>query len=144
MKTGKLVLMTAALFSAVSLSGAAIADRGGHSGGHGGYRGGSYQHGYGHAGAFIGGAIVAGALLSPWYYPAYYPRYYPTYYYQPYPAVVEVTPQPNVYIEQPRVTPAAADAGNAWYFCNDSRAYYPYVRECASPWQRVAPQPAPR
>ena len=28
-----------------------------------------------------------------------------------------------------------------WYFCPDSDAYYPYVKECASPWHRVAPQP---
>ena len=26
-----------------------------------------------------------------------------------------------------------------WYFCPDSRQYYPYVRECASGWLAVVP-----
>jgi len=28
-----------------------------------------------------------------------------------------------------------------WYYCPDTRTYYPYVRECASPWQPVSPTP---
>lgn len=142
MKTGKLLLLSAALLSAAAASGGAMAQRsghyGGHYGGHGGGYGGWHHGGYGNAGAFIGGAIVAGALLSPWYYPNYY--------YRPYPTVVEVVPQPSVYIEQPAIAAApASDANNWWYYCNDTRTYYPYVRECASPWQQVAPQaPATR
>ena len=31
-----------------------------------------------------------------------------------------------------------------WYYCPDSRSYYPYVRECASKWERVPPQPPPQ
>ena len=112
---------------------------GGHQGGHyGGHHGGHYGHGYGRVSAFVGGAIVAGALLSPWYYSPSYVVSYPT--------VIEVSPPaPTVYIEQSQAAmPAvASDAGNWWYFCNDTRAYYPYVKECASPWQRVAPSPAP-
>jgi len=41
--------------------------------------------------------------------------------------------------------PAGAEPAPApsqyWYFCNASKAYYPYVRECPSGWQRVTPQP---
>ena len=129
------VLATAVLFAAVATSGAALADRGGgHFGGRGGWH---HGHGFGHVGAVVGGAIVAGALLSaPWVYPR-------TYYYPSYPAVVEVAPPaPTVYIEQPRaVQPAMADAGSWWYYCRESGAYYPYVRECASQWERVAPTP---
>ncbi|HTO48891.1 MAG TPA: hypothetical protein VML91_14720 [Burkholderiales bacterium] len=28
-----------------------------------------------------------------------------------------------------------------WYYCPASKAYYPYVRECAGGWQAVSPQP---
>ena len=147
MKLRKTVL-AAALLSAVALSSAAMADRGGGwRGGHGGH--GGWHGGYG-VGALIGGTIIAGALLAPWAYSR-------PYYYSSYPAVVEYVPAaPTVYYEQPRayiaqpqmeqpraVQPAVADSGS-WYYCNESRAYYPYVRECASPWQRVAPTPAPR
>lgn len=70
-------------------------------------------------------------------YSGYYPHYYPG------PVVIE---RPTVYIEQnppPAVeAPAApAPASAYWYYCLDTRAYYPYVKECASGWQRVAPQP---
>ena len=90
------------------------------------------------AGAVIGSAIVASALVSPWYYrPYYYEPVYPT-------TVIEVAPPaPTVYYQQPSapaVAAAPADSGNWWYYCNESKTYYPYVKECPSPWQRVAPQ----
>ena len=76
------------------------------------------------------------------YYPYYRPYYYPGYYgYYPAPVVVQQQP---VYVEQaPSAGPApqAQQPQGYWYFCQDSRAYYPYVKECASGWQRVAPQP---
>ena len=143
MKSFRNGVLAAAVLATMAVSTAAMADRGGR-GGHGGWRGhGGWHGGYG-VGALIGGTIIAGALLSPWAYSS-------PYYYSSYP-VVEYVPaaptvyyeQPRAYIEQPRaVQPAAADAGS-WYYCNESRAYYPYVKECASPWQRVAPTPAPR
>lgn len=74
---------------------------------------------------------------DPWYpfypYPPYPPRVYM-------PAPVIVTPlAPPVYIEQPR--PQTLEPGY-WYYCNESKAYYPYVKECPGPWQKVPPQPA--
>ena len=135
MKFNRSLLVAALTASALAFSGAALADRGGHGGwdGGGGWHGG-WHGGYG-VGALIGGTIVAGALLAPWYYPGPY--------YSSYPTVVEVAPAaPTVYMEKPRAAqPAAADAGSWWYYCNESKTYYPYVRECASPWQRVAPTP---
>lgn len=85
------------------------------------------------AGALVGGALFAG---SRYYYPPYYPPYYAPYSsYYPYYA----PPAPTVYVEQP---PAVqSPASGYWYYCADSRAYYPYVRECPAGWQRVAPQP---
>lgn len=65
-----------------------------------------------------------------WYYPA------PYYYYPPYPPVV-VQKAPVTYIEQ-----GSSDAGGWWYYCEASKGYYPYVKECPSGWQRVAPAPA--
>lgn len=64
-----------------------------------------------------------------WYHPA--PVYVP--------APIVVQQQPTVYIEQ---APAPAAPQNWWYYCADSRAYYPYVRDCPAGWQRVPPQPA--
>jgi hypothetical protein len=80
------------------------------------------------------------------YYGGYYP-YYPPYAYYP-PAVVAAPPV--TYIEQSSVAPAqqaapaASAPDNAWYFCRESNAYYPYVQNCASEWQRVAPSPQGR
>ncbi len=28
-----------------------------------------------------------------------------------------------------------------WYYCDASKAYYPYVKDCQSGWREVAPQP---
>jgi hypothetical protein len=29
-----------------------------------------------------------------------------------------------------------------WYYCKDSKGYYPYVKRCPSGWMRVVPTPA--
>jgi hypothetical protein len=71
-------------------------------------------------------------LFSPWYYPA--PYYYP------YPAPVVVQQQQPVYVES-APAPQAAPAEQFWYYCPDSKTYYPYVKSCSSAWQRVRPQP---
>ena len=85
------------------------------------------DRGHGHArfGIFFGPA------WDPWYRPA--PYYYP-------PIVIERAPPP-VYIEQ---SPPPAPEPNYWYFCAAANAYYPYVKECPSGWQRVSPQPPSR
>jgi hypothetical protein len=86
------------------------------------------------AGALIGGAVVASTY--PYYYRPYAPYYYPPYY----PAPVVVQQQPTVYVEQPQQQYAPQTQGS-WYYCPASRAYYPYVKDCASGWQQVAPHP---
>ena len=79
---------------------------------------------------------------APLYYPSPYYYYPPPAYYYPPPAYV----QPPVYVEQP-APPAPAPQSSApqqssdWYYCRDSQAYYPYVQNCASPWQRVPARP---
>jgi hypothetical protein len=76
------------------------------------------------------GVYVGGPYWGPYWGPAYY--YPPPYYYYP-PAAPA---QPTEYIE--RID--SAERG-WWYYCEQSRGYYPYVKECAGAWQRVAPVP---
>jgi len=66
--------------------------------------------------------------------PLYWP---PPYYYPPpvyYPPVVVQQPAP-VYVQP------AQPAESYWYYCADSRLYYPYAQSCPSGWQRVSPVP---
>lgn len=128
-------------------------------------------HGGGRIGVYIGAPIVPFYYGPRHYYPPpvfYYPP--PVYYYD-FPPVVRVVPAPPVvYVERgdvqapgqdypplqpaplqslPSMPPQAAAPqvqqppvqGPQWFFCADSATYYPYVRECASPWQAV-PVPA--
>lgn len=66
----------------------------------------------------VGSAIVIGTAGFPYYVP---PAYVP-------PAYVE--PPPVTYIEQDE---------QVRYYCPDSRAYYPDVTTCPSPWLKVVP-----
>ncbi|OGA43930.1 MAG: hypothetical protein A3G24_24095 [Betaproteobacteria bacterium RIFCSPLOWO2_12_FULL_62_13] len=87
-----------------------------------------HRHRRAHLGIFIGAPLAFG----PWWYAP-----------PSYPATVVVPASPPVYIEQGQAAPAAQDAQAYWYYCPDSKSYYPYVDRCAGPWQRVAPQPPP-
>jgi hypothetical protein len=110
----------------------------------------AWHHG-GHA--RVGVYIGAPAYWYPPYYSPYYTPYYPGYYYPP---VVVAPSAPPTYIEQGGGPPVIAPQQSApqsqtatqsppeanwWYYCADTKAYYPYVRECPAGWQRVAPQP---
>ncbi len=55
-------------------------------------------------------------------------------------AVVAVPASQPVFVEQGG---QAAQQQSFWYWCNDSRAYFPYVRECPGGWQPVVPQSPP-
>lgn len=79
--------------------------------GHGGH------HGYGHSGYGYG---HSGYRTYGYSYPY---RYYP--YVAP-----KVSPQqPTVYVQQQAY----------WYYCENAKAYYPYVQDCPSGWVRVVP-----
>ena len=97
--------------------------------------GGGHGHSHSHVSVGVGfgfGYPYWGGPWGPWGYP--YPYYG---------APTVVVQQPVTYVEQnPPVTSApAADAG-WWYYCDQSRGYYPYVRECPGGWQRVPPTPS--
>jgi hypothetical protein len=84
-----------------------------------------------------------GAPLYPYSYPYYRdPFYYP--YYSPPPTVITVPATPPVYIQQ---SPPAVQQypSGYWYYCNNPKGYYPYIKECPNGWQQVEPiPPSPR
>lgn len=76
-----------------------------------------------------------------WHHPYAYAPYSPYYsywghdpYYQP---PVVIREEPMVYIEPPQPAPPP----QYWYYCEESKTYYPYVQTCATPWVRVLPYP---
>ena len=113
--------------------------RGG-GGGHGGHgvRGGGHHHFpgqrfHGHHHGFRSSVVIGtGVWFGPYWGPYWYPPYYPY-------APVYTTPvvaEPQTYIEQ-------SPAPSYWYYCEDAKAYYPYVQQCPAGWLTVVPQAAP-
>lgn len=103
-----------------------------------------------HHGGVRFGVNIGIPLFGPGYYPGpYYP--YPAYAYPPaytYPAPGYGYPGPAVapsapYAEQgyPQAAPAPAQPQGDWYYCPNSKSYYPYVNDCPGGWQRVPAQP---
>jgi hypothetical protein len=130
-------MMAVVVVAGLFLIAAAPADargRGGGGGGHG-VRGGGHGHGFhghrfhGHHGFRSSVVIGTGVWLGPYWGPYWYPPYYPAYE----PVVIEQ--QPQSYIQQP--------SPSYWYYCEDARAYYPYVQQCPGGWLTVVPQAAP-
>ena len=67
---------------------------------------------------------------GPWYSPYYYPT------------TIVVPAQPMTYIEKGSAPASSAPAPESWwYYCDASKGYYPYVKDCPSGWQRVPPAP---
>jgi hypothetical protein len=136
MKAAKALLCLLVFALAATSSASALAWRGGHA----------------RVGVYIGGPAYwyPPYYYPPYYYPQYYPPYYPAY---AYPPVVVAPSAPQTYIEQGGGPPAATQSQppsqaqssqsqtNWWHYCADTKAYYPYVKECPAGWQRVAPQP---
>ncbi|MFZ4759272.1 MAG: hypothetical protein ACOYLX_14005 [Burkholderiaceae bacterium] len=54
------------------------------------------------------------------------------------PPIVVTQPGPTAYIERADVAPAPP--AGFWYWCAESRAYYPSVPTCASTWVPVPPR----
>lgn len=78
---------------------------------------------------------------GPWWwgapaYPYYDARAYP--YYDDYDWAPPVANQERY--EQPA---PQREEQSYWYFCPDSRNYYPYVKKCPSGWLKVIPADAP-
>jgi hypothetical protein len=89
------------------------------------------------------GVSIGVPLGAPYYDPYYYPYYYPDPYYYP-PRVVVVPQSPPTYVERDDPQEQEAPASAYWYYCQDAKAYYPYVKQCPGGWQRVSPTPPPQ
>jgi hypothetical protein len=114
---GLTVILLGALASDSALAGRGHSGRSGHSGHFG-------SHGR-------IGVIVAAPIFAPFYYPS------SGYYTPPLPA------SPPVYIEQEPAPPSPVQQPYYWYYCADSKTYYPYVKECPGGWQPVVPEALP-
>lgn len=140
MRSRKPLLVIMAL--TISLVVSSMAFAGGYSGGH---RGGYYRGGGHYGGYYRGGTTIAigGPWWGPsWYYPSYYPYYsYPYYYPYSYAPVVTVPTSPPEYIERSEPAEDSPPSG-VWYYCPDSKTYYPYVMECPGGWQTVPAEPS--
>jgi hypothetical protein len=114
----------------------------------GGSHGGGWHHGGGHAhvGVFIGGPLWwpgyygypygYGGYGYPYAYP--YPYGYGYAYPYPYPYAGAYPPAAQA---APPVTQETPQAAPLWYYCPDSRMFYPHVSECPSGWQAVPATP---
>jgi hypothetical protein len=147
MNIRKNVVLTVLALVFATLSAVATADRG-------------HRHYHGHGGGRVQFGITLGAPLfypGPTYHPYRYahPYAYPyPYAYPAYPPTVIVPSPPRVYVQREDL-PAAADTASSaqgvpsqsspyWYYCRTSDTYYPYVRECAQPWERLPARPVIR
>ena len=118
-RNGVVLLLAAVMLLAAASESAFARGRGG---GHAWHR---------HSG---GSRVVVGAILAApafWYFPR-----------TTAPLVASEPGAPVVYIEKGDAQAASGQSAEAWwYYCADTKAYYPYVKECAQEWQRVAPAP---
>jgi hypothetical protein len=115
------ILILSGLMAIGGLGGAsAWADRGGHFRGPGP---GHYHRHYYYGGPWLD--LGTGLLLGSALYWATRP-----------PPSVYVTPEPVVVAPPPQAT-----GGEWWYYCRPAGTYYPYVQQCPTGWERVAPYP---
>jgi hypothetical protein len=80
--------------------------------------------GHGHFGV----GVVVSPGWGPWWGPYPYPYYS---------APVVVEREPTLYLEP------QAQEQHYWYFCNNPKGYYPYVKTCPDGWMKVVPTPTP-
>jgi hypothetical protein len=92
------------------------------------------------AAACASGAADAGRVRVfvgvgvPFFYPvAPLPYYY-------YPPVVAVPTAPVSYAEQGQPSAGSGQPSGSWYYCDASRSYYPYVKQCPGGWREVPAQ----
>jgi len=105
--------------------------------GHGYYGHGYYGHGY-HGHGYYGPGYVGG-WYGGYYFDPFLPFYYP-YYWYPRSDDYDDSDYPHVYGPPPSEQPAP-EAGHDWFFCKESKGYYPYVKTCPNGWQRVPAEP---
>jgi len=72
-----------------------------------------------------------------WGFPFPYPYVFP-----PFPFAYPFPSPPPYYSPSaawaPPVDPGYGTASSTWYYCDNPRGYYPYVRQCHTGWRAVA------
>ena len=147
----KSAFVIALAIAATSTAGAAWAQ---HGRGHG-----YHHHGGARVGVFIGGPVLGfpyygypgyGYGYGYGYNSGYGVGYAPYGYYGPATTVIAALAPAPVYVEQggtasiSGVSTGGPASDGYWYYCSNPDGYYPYVKLCASGWQRVPPQPINR
>jgi hypothetical protein len=127
--------LVSALLALLVLGFSAGASAGDRWDGYRGWHGGHHRHDHGYRSSF---SIVLGA---PLYWPSYYRSYRPYGWYGQSPVIVQQAPVTYVQRQAP---PASVATQEFWYYCPDTRSYYPYTQTCPSEWLQVVPQTAPR
>jgi hypothetical protein len=135
-RTVCIALATIALILANSLSGNGSGGWHGGGGHGGGWHGGGGHGGHGGVSVWVGPGWWGGYPYYPYYYPYYNQYYYP--YYNPYYGAPPAgdSQQPSGYVQQ--------EEPSYWYFCQDPKGYYPYVKQCPKGWLKVVPSPTPK
>lgn len=126
-KTACLVLVVLVLLFAITIPGYA------RDGGH--FRGDGHFHGGGH---FRGDIFIGPGWggWGPWWGWGWGPPYYPYYpYYSEPPIIQQQTP---AYVQ-----PSEPEEPYYWYFCPNTKSYYPYVKKCPGGWLKVIPSAPP-
>jgi hypothetical protein len=107
----------------------------------GGFRGGEFRGGFrggefrGFRGGFYGPRFGFGlGFYDPLWWPWYSPWYYPYFGRE---VILQYGP-PAGYLPPPE----GAAQPQYWYHCNNPEGYYPYVQQCVTGWQTVAPTTA--
>jgi len=86
-----------------------------------------------------GGGVRFGVIIGPaFYYPG---PYYSPYYYPP---VIVAPYAPPIYIERVPAAGVPISPQGYWYYCEESKTYYPYVKECTAGWQTQPAGSSPR
>ena len=134
------VVLCLVFFSSLAFSqprGGGYHSGGPHSGGHhDGY--GSHHHG-GWYGGWGYGYYPRGYWWGPgiFAYPGWgWPYSYP-YFYRSYQAPPQVVEQPPEYDEPEQQQP------DYWYYCQNPKGYYPYIKSCPGGWMQVVPNGTP-
>jgi hypothetical protein len=90
------------------------------------------------------GRVVVGVGVGfgypGWGYPGWGPYWGPAPYYYGPPVVVSAPPV--TYIERHDSAQAAPASTDFWYYCEQSKTYYPYVKTCREGWKKVTPTPS--
>jgi hypothetical protein len=86
-----------------------------------------------------GPRVSLGFSFGPYWGPGPFWGPYPYYAAPVYYPVVVAPPAPTQYVER---SDQPLQSGY-WYYCETSRGYYPYVKECPGGWRAVPPAPPP-